>query len=51
LLAEGIETKAQEKHLRAMWCDAGQGYLYARPMPAAECAEYLRKHLPPVSST
>jgi len=44
VLAEGIETEAQEEHLRSMWCDAGQGYHYAKPMPVAECTEYLRSH-------
>jgi len=44
VLAEGIETRAQEEHLRAMWCDTGQGFLYARPMPTEECASYLRNH-------
>lgn len=32
-VAEGVETAEQETYLRAYRCDAGQGYLYARPMP------------------
>ncbi|GIE21671.1 putative bifunctional diguanylate cyclase/phosphodiesterase [Winogradskya humida] len=35
-IAEGIETPAQAKELRALGCDTGQGYLYARPSAAAE---------------
>ena len=42
VLAEGIETEGQAAHLRAMFCDAGQGYLYARPMSAEECTAWLR---------
>lgn len=42
VLAEGIETEGQAEHLRAMFCDAGQGYLYARPMDGKACAEFLR---------
>ncbi|MGE0874702.1 MAG: putative bifunctional diguanylate cyclase/phosphodiesterase [Burkholderiales bacterium] len=43
VLAEGIETEAQADFLRSMQCDAGQGYLYERPMPAAECTAYLQR--------
>ena len=31
---EGIETKEQRDQLRAFGCDNGQGYYFARPMPA-----------------
>src|SRR6202023_3010624 len=34
--AEGIETQAQRAELLALGCDRGQGYLFARPLPAAE---------------
>jgi EAL domain-containing protein (putative c-di-GMP-specific phosphodiesterase class I) len=33
-LAEGIETEAQLEFLRSRGCELGQGYLFARPMPA-----------------
>lgn len=39
VVAEGIETAEQLASLRALGCDAGQGYLFARPMPVDE---YLR---------
>lgn len=34
VLAEGIETLAQYEQLKAWGCDEGQGYLFARPVPA-----------------
>lgn len=34
LLAEGIETRAQYELLKEWGCDEGQGYLFARPVPA-----------------
>ena len=40
--AEGIETAAQRELLRALGCDAGQGYLLARPAPAYEIDRLLR---------
>jgi len=35
-LAEGIELEAQARILEADGCDAGQGYLFARPMEPAQ---------------
>jgi diguanylate cyclase (GGDEF)-like protein/PAS domain S-box-containing protein len=32
--AEGIEVQAQADRLRRLGCDLGQGYFYARPVPA-----------------
>jgi EAL domain-containing protein (putative c-di-GMP-specific phosphodiesterase class I) len=42
VVAEGVETVAQEEFLRGRGCDAAQGYLYARPMAAEPIAELLR---------
>lgn len=33
-IADGIETKEQGDFLRSVGCEYGQGYYYARPMPA-----------------
>ncbi len=35
VVAEGIETAEQLEVLRALGCDRGQGFLFARPVPAA----------------
>lgn len=42
VLAEGIETQDQEKHLQTLGCNAGQGFLYAKPLSDEECEQYLR---------
>jgi EAL domain-containing protein (putative c-di-GMP-specific phosphodiesterase class I) len=42
VIAEGVETAAQAAFLRAEKCDELQGYFYARPLPAADFAAYLR---------
>ncbi len=36
VVAEGIETDAQLVALRALGCELGQGYLFARPVPRQE---------------
>ena len=41
VVAEGVETDEQAAALRTIGCDIGQGYLYARPMPAEEVDRYL----------
>jgi diguanylate cyclase (GGDEF)-like protein/PAS domain S-box-containing protein len=43
VVAEGIETEAQAVALRAAGCPAGQGYLYARPFPAAQAEAMMRE--------
>jgi EAL domain-containing protein (putative c-di-GMP-specific phosphodiesterase class I) len=41
IIAEGIETKEQEDHLKKIGCDIGQGYYLTRPIPAPELEEFL----------
>jgi EAL domain-containing protein (putative c-di-GMP-specific phosphodiesterase class I) len=36
VVAEGVETDLQRARLAALGCDFGQGWLFARPMPAEE---------------
>jgi EAL domain-containing protein (putative c-di-GMP-specific phosphodiesterase class I) len=38
VVAEGVERPSQEQMLRALGCDAAQGWLYARPSPDLETA-------------
>ena len=40
-VAEGIESAGQARALRNMGCEVGQGYYYARPMPADKTANAL----------
>ena len=40
-VAEGVEAPAQQAALEALGCTLGQGFLFARPMPAAEVARRL----------
>ena len=46
MVAEGVETMEQLAALRAIGCSFAQGYLFSRPVPAAELnfeiAETLR---------
>jgi diguanylate cyclase (GGDEF)-like protein len=41
VVAEGVETAEQLASLRAMGCDHVQGFLLARPMPAAKIPAWL----------
>jgi EAL domain-containing protein (putative c-di-GMP-specific phosphodiesterase class I) len=41
VIAEGIERQEQADALRGIGCDYGQGYLYARPLSAADCEKRL----------
>ena len=42
VIAEGVETMEQLDCLRKMNCDEVQGYLFSRPVPAAEMTQLLQ---------
>lgn len=42
-LAEGVETHEQAIYLKNAGCQMGQGYLWGRPMPAADLAHWWRR--------
>ncbi len=42
VVAEGVETMEQLEFLKARRCDQSQGYLFGRPMVAAEILPFLR---------
>ncbi|GGC05894.1 hypothetical protein GCM10011352_35130 [Marinobacterium zhoushanense] len=44
VVAEGVESRSQAELLQTLGCDQVQGYLYARPMPAAELEDWLLEH-------
>ncbi len=44
VVAEGIETCEQYRLLRRLGCRFGQGFLFARPMIAADVTTLLRRH-------
>jgi EAL domain-containing protein (putative c-di-GMP-specific phosphodiesterase class I)/CheY-like chemotaxis protein len=48
VVAEGVETEAELSFLRQENCDAMQGFLFSRPLPAAEFENFLwnNKRLP-----
>jgi len=41
-IAEGIESHGQLDSIRQLGCDQAQGFLFARPVPAALVTEALR---------
>ena len=49
VVAEGIEEPEQHARLAALGCHYGQGFLFARPLPADEATALLRGHAPPVT--
>jgi EAL domain-containing protein (putative c-di-GMP-specific phosphodiesterase class I) len=50
-VAEGVERPEQAAALRELRCHAAQGYLFARPLPAAAADELLRGWRPVAPET
>jgi len=46
VVAEGVETEEQLGQLREYGCDEVQGYLFSRPVPAADATDLLRRGIP-----
>jgi len=42
-VAEGVEDEATRELLEQLGCDEAQGFLFARPMPAADCGEWIHE--------
>jgi len=45
-VAEGIESAGQLTSMQSFGCDLGQGYLFARPMPADKLSDLLAHGAP-----
>lgn len=46
VVAEGVETEAEQELLQELRCDEGQGYLFGKPVPAEVFAEkFLLAHV------
>ena len=43
ILAEGVETKAQEAKLKTLGCDRFQGYLYAKPLSYEDLKAFVKE--------
>ena len=44
VIAEGVETEAQLKHLAIQGCRIFQGYLFSKPLVSEEFAEFYSEH-------
>jgi diguanylate cyclase len=45
VVSEGVESSQQVAHLRDLGCDAGQGYYFAKPMPAEAVVPFMLQQL------
>jgi len=44
IVAEGIEKDAERAVLECLGCTEGQGYFFAKPLPAADLSDWLESH-------
>lgn len=44
VVAEGIETTEQLALIKELCCDFGQGYLFSRPLPAADLGRFISEY-------
>ncbi len=51
VIAEGVETEEQQRFLRLLRCDEMQGYLFSRPLLAADFAQLLAAQQPTAGQT
>jgi diguanylate cyclase (GGDEF)-like protein/PAS domain S-box-containing protein len=49
VVAEGIEEPEQAETLRALGCDLGQGFLFARPMDAEDSVAFVARQARPTA--
>jgi EAL domain-containing protein (putative c-di-GMP-specific phosphodiesterase class I) len=47
VVAEGVEDEASLQMLKQFDCDIAQGYLFGKPMPAAQFQAWLQKYARP----
>lgn len=51
IVAEGIETEAEQEVMQSLECTYGQGYLFAKPMPMVELEQWIDGHLAKINNS